>query len=64
MPTEVGRCDVCKKEKACPWSCLVCARAGSSVSVCSPVCRARHERDGFHRKQLKLAPAGGPRWRP
>jgi hypothetical protein len=33
----------------------VCARAGLAIALCSPLCRARHERDGRHRKELKAA---------
>jgi hypothetical protein len=46
-------CSVCKEEKPCPWSCLLCAASGLTVAVCSPVCRHRHGRDGRHRRLLR-----------
>jgi hypothetical protein len=54
MSSPGERCDVCKRENAKDWQCLACARAGAFVVLCSGICWRRHERNGRHRKQLKV----------
>ena len=50
-------CEVCKKEKPCQWICLLCTQAGVRATFCSRLCRAKHGRNGRHRKELKLEQA-------
>jgi hypothetical protein len=51
--SNVGLCPVCKKQGVYLWTCLICEEAGERVSVCSGVCKRRHQRDGRHRRNAR-----------
>jgi hypothetical protein len=50
-------CFTCKKPKVTPWTCEICERAGLQIEVCSVRCMRIHERNGRHRKELKIQQA-------
>jgi hypothetical protein len=50
-------CFTCKKPQVTPWMCETCARAGLKIEVCSARCMLRHERNGRHRKELRIQQA-------
>jgi hypothetical protein len=60
MADDAGKesvCFTCKKQKVTPWTCEVCERANLLRQVCSARCLRLHERDGRHRKELRLQQA-------
>jgi hypothetical protein len=50
-------CAICKKEKPCQWIWLICTQGGVQATFCSRMCRAKHGRNGRHRKELRLEQA-------
>ena len=54
---ELHCCFTCKKPKVTQWTCEICERAGLQIEVCSRRCMIRHERNGRHRKELRIQQA-------
>jgi hypothetical protein len=52
--TDVGLCAACKKIRHLIWTCVICESDGLLRGTCSIVCKRKHERDGRHRKIIKL----------
>jgi hypothetical protein len=50
----VGLCAACKKIRHLIWTCVICESDGLLRGTCSIVCKRKHERDGRHRKIIKL----------
>jgi len=50
-------CIVCKKPKETPLICQICESPNFHRAVCSPRCMRVHERNGWHRKQLRIQQA-------